>query len=63
MHGLRTLSNPLENIVPGLSIDPSMKGAGFCGRHAATSIIRKITTAPKAIPIIAALEIETAIIQ
>lgn len=45
---------------PGLSSDPSGKGVGLCGRHAATKIIRRITSAPRAIPRIAALEIVTA---
>lgn len=46
--------------MPGLSSDPSGKGAGLCGRHAATKIMRRITRAPKAIPSIAALEIVAA---
>lgn len=37
-----------------------MKGVGFCGRHAATKIMSKISSAPTAIPKIAALDIVAA---
>jgi len=46
--------------MPGLSSDTSEKGAGLCGRQAATKIMRRITRAPSAIPSIAALEIVSA---
>ncbi|KAF9610911.1 hypothetical protein IFM89_025711 [Coptis chinensis] len=45
---------------PGLSRAPSENGGGLCGLHAATKIMRRMTSAPKAIPRIAALDIEAA---
>nr|GMD42802.1 hypothetical protein Iba_chr10bCG12820 [Ipomoea batatas] len=57
-HFLNLSVSKLLNI-PGLSIDPSIKVFGYCGLHAATKIIRRITKAPKAMPRIAALEIDT----
>jgi len=45
---------------PGFSSDPSGNGDGWCGRKAASSIIRRITRAPRVIPRIAALDNVTA---
>lgn len=52
IHGLGDQS------LPGLLIEPSENGGGWCGLHAATRIIKRITSAPNAMPRMAAFEIE-----
>lgn len=50
----------MDGCTPGLSRVLSENGGGWCGLHAATKIMRRITSAPKAIPNMAALEIGAA---